>query len=84
MTFTAIVAQQNRRIVMSIRKDRLLRHCASSPLRTLACPNVILDGCTSFKILSNLDSILVEGAFDFLVESFILVVYEVHIIAGRV
>ena len=38
--------------------------------------------CASFQVLPYLDCVFVEGALDLLVEGFVLVVDEVHVIAA--
>ena len=67
--------------MVTILNERLLQHCADLPGSSLTCKGLLSYGSTSFKILSNLDSILVERAFDFLVKGFVLVINEINIIA---
>lgn len=79
----AILSADSTCLIETIRSD----HPPHQYTRLIACSfayiGVTLDGSTSLKILSDLNSILVEGTFDFLVKGLVLVVYEVHIIAER-
>lgn len=79
----AILSVDSACLIVTNRSDHPPRQYIRLTACSLACISISLDGSTSFKILSDLNSILVERAFDFFVKGLVLVVYEVHIIAKR-